>query len=89
MIRYTCQTSNGAGRVTQNVQAKHAFPGDVPANLRCGFCGELVQGVFYRARNRFVCASCAEQVNQLIERNTISPAWAASAVKNASLTYDA
>lgn len=60
--------------MTQNVQAKHAFPGDVPANLRCGFCGELVQGVFYRARNRFVCTSCAEQVNQLIERNTISPA---------------
>jgi hypothetical protein len=60
--------------VTQSVQAKRAFSGDVPVNLRCGFCGELVQGNFYRARNRFVCQGCAQQVNQMIDRNAISPA---------------
>ena len=60
--------------MTQSVQSKTAFAGDVPANLRCGFCGQPVQGQFYRAANRFTCRNCAAQLNQVIARNRVAPA---------------
>jgi hypothetical protein len=63
---------SGAARVTQSVPST-AFIGDVPANLRCGFCGQPVQKQFYRALNRFTCSNCAQQVNTVIARNAVAP----------------
>jgi hypothetical protein len=57
----------------ESVQRRTAFTGDVPANLRCGFCGQPVQGQFYRAINRFACDSCAAKIGQAIGRNATAP----------------
>jgi hypothetical protein len=48
--------------------------GGIPADLRCGFCKQPVQGVFYRTLNRFACTSCVSQVQDAINRNTMNPA---------------
>jgi hypothetical protein len=49
-----------------------AFAGQVPADLKCGFCRNPVQGVFYRTLSRFACAKCAGQVSGVVARNTIT-----------------
>jgi hypothetical protein len=59
--------------MTQTVQTQRAFAGDVPANLRCGFCGQPVQGHFYRAANRFTCDNCAAQIQRAIGQNSVGP----------------
>ena len=59
--------------MTQSVQTQRAFAGDVPANLRCGFCGQPVQGQFYRAANRFTCENCAAQIQRAIGQNSVGP----------------
>jgi hypothetical protein len=64
---------NGAIGMTQTVQTQRAFAGDVPANLRCGFCGQPVQGQFYRAANRFTCDNCAAQIRRAIGHNSVAP----------------
>jgi hypothetical protein len=59
--------------MTQTVPPTTAFPGGVPANLVCGFCGRPMQGQFYRTLDRFACDACIAQVNAVIERNSAPP----------------
>jgi hypothetical protein len=59
--------------LTPSVSPPPALPGDVPPNLKCGFCGQPVAGQFYRTINRFACGNCARQVENVIRRNEFAP----------------
>ena len=69
-----------------------AFPGELPAGLRCGFCQKPIDGVFYRTLKRFACAQCAAEAEEIARRNEFdakSFAIAASAGLGAALLFAA
>lgn len=59
--------------MSQSASNMEKFAGEVPADLRCGFCKSPLQGSFYRTLNRFACAKCAGQVNAALEKNVAAP----------------
>ncbi len=50
-----------------------SFPGELPASLRCGFCGQLIDGIFFRTFKRFTCDRCAAEARLAEKRNQFEP----------------
>lgn len=59
--------------MTQAISQPPGFAGEVPPNLKCGFCRAPVQAQFYRALNRFACGACAAKMQAMIARNALTP----------------
>ena len=58
--------------MSQTVSTAAGTGGDVPADLKCGFCKKPIQGEFYRALTRFACTTCAAQAKAALDKNVMT-----------------